>query len=191
MKRLLLSLLLAAMGFALMPGSASAAEYYFDVSCGLTADSPASHLCERGDQIGAFFESDEDTEYEVCIEFPNETFACAEEQFAESNVLYVNEIFTEQLGEHWASWWIGEELIGVWDFRVVEPPKPPLAASPPPLAAPPPPPVVAPQVSAACLKARGTVRRVRAQLQKARSRKRKANLRGKLKRARIAARRAC
>ena len=132
MKNSLVGIFVAAAAALSITASASAAEYYFDVSCGLTEAAPASHVCETDDQIGAFFEADENTEYEVCVEFPSAAFICSEEQFAEANVLYVDQIFTDELGEHLASWWIGEELIGVWDFQVVSPPPPP----PPPQSTP-------------------------------------------------------
>jgi hypothetical protein len=199
MKSSLVGILVAAAAALSIPASASGAEYYFDVSCGLTEASPASHVCETDDQIGAFFEADEETEYEVCVEFPNAAFICLEEQLAEANVLYVNQIFTNQLGEHLASWWIGDELIGLWDFQVVSPPLPPPPAPPAPAPAPAPapsPPAVTPQVSAACVKARREVSRVRAllrrpQLRRASARKRKARLRGRLRRANAAVRRVC
>jgi hypothetical protein len=190
-KRLLLGLLFTAAASFAVPASASAAEYYFDVSCGLTADSTPSHVCESDDQIGAFFASDEDTEYEVCVEFPNEDFVCGPEESASANVLYVNELTTDQLGVHGVSWWVGEEEVGFWDVEVVQPPPPP---APPVLPAPvpaPTPPAVAPAVSAACIKAKLKVRKLNQQTQKADAGKQKAKLRAQLRRSKAAAKRAC
>lgn len=195
MKRMLVSALLMGVAMLAIPAPASALEYYFDVSCGLSADSPASHVCESDDQIGAFFESDEATGYEVCVEFPSGSLVCSPEQLAEANVLYVNQITTNQLGEHRAMLWIDEELVDLWDFLVVEPPKPPPPPPPPPAAAPaaapPPPPAVVPQVSTQCVKARRNVTRLRSRLRKAIGRQQKASLRARLRGARAAVRRAC
>jgi hypothetical protein len=207
MRRLLVGALLAGVAALSAPASAGAAEYSFDVGCGLSASTPPSHVCEIDDQIGAFFEVDEDTEYEVCVEFPSATFICAEEQFAQANVLYVNEITTNELGQHFVTWWVGEELVGFWDFEVIEPPKPPTPApspapaptpSPAPAPSPAPTPTVtptAPPLSAACVKARRSLARSTAQLRNAQRQnatpKRKARLRGQVRKAKAAVRRFC
>jgi hypothetical protein len=191
MRRVLIGVLSTMVVALSAPTVASAAEYSFDVGCGLTAATPPSHVCEIDDPIGAFFEADEDTGYEVCLEFPDGFFTCTEEEFAQANVFNVNPITTNELGQHLASWWIGEELLGIWDFQVVASPPPPPPPPPPAPVAPPPPPVVVPQVSAACVKARRSVTRLRARIRKASTAKQKAKLRPRLRRAKAAVRRAC
>jgi hypothetical protein len=170
--------------------SASAAEYETYVGCGSTASSPPSHTCTLGDSPGAFFEADEDTEYEVCVEFPDFEFLCAEEQSAEAGVLYVNEMTTEELGEHFVAWYVEGIEVGNWVFDVIAPPPPPAPpAAPAPVA--PAPPAIAPVTSPACVAARGHVRSLSARLRKATSHKAKVRLRAKLKRARAAVKGAC
>jgi hypothetical protein len=130
----------------------------------------------------------------VCIEFPNEAFLCAEEQFAEAETLYVNSITTGQEGMHYVYWYLTgtETEIGFWAFNMREPPAP----APPPPAAPPPP--VAPPSGAApaqptlvCVTARRLVRRLQGQLRKATTQKQKVKFRSKLRRARASIRRVC
>ncbi|HYP55448.1 MAG TPA: hypothetical protein VEQ41_04005 [Solirubrobacterales bacterium] len=196
MRRLLVGILAAAI-LLLVPASASAVEYSTDVACGVTAAAPPSRVCEIDDDIGAFFEADEDTEYEVCVEFPDGSFPCTPLLFAEANVLDVVEIVTDELGEHVATWWVGDELVGLWGFDVVAPPKPPPPPPPPP--APPvlpAPPQSKPLVTPACVKARGTVTRLKARLRKLRAKKastpkQKTQLAGKLRKAKAAVKRAC
>lgn len=83
-KRVLLCVSLAAVAVLSIPALAGAAEYDAFVSCDDLSENPApSHVCQIGDFPGAYFESDEDTEYDVCVEFPTGEELCAEEQFAE------------------------------------------------------------------------------------------------------------
>jgi hypothetical protein len=180
-----------ALGLAAFTASASAAEYETYVGCSANADAPPSHSCELGDSPGAFFETDEETEYEVCVEFPDFSFLCAEEQFAEAGVLYVNEITTDQVGEYFVAWYVGDTEVGNWAFDVAAPPSPPTPPSPPPAPLPPAPPALSPVVTPACAKARSRVRSLSTRLRNAASHKSKVKLRAKLKRARAAAESSC
>lgn len=187
-KRLLLSALLVAIGSLAIPLSASAAEIETFVACDDSAPIPVpSHVCKIGDSPGAFFESDEETEYDVCVEFPDGEALCAEQQLAEAGVLFVNTITTTLPGDHRVLWFVEGILVGSWDFRMDRPPAPPVLAPPAP-----PPPVVAPAgPTPACLKARQRVRKLKSSLKKASGPKQKEKLRSKLKGARAATRRAC
>jgi hypothetical protein len=188
MKRLLLGVALVAAALLSIPLSASAAEYEMFVGCDDLAENPIpSHVCQVGDLPGVFFESDEETEYEVCVKFPDEEVLCRGEQLAEAGILYVNSIFSEMEGTHLVSWYVGGVEIGSWSFRLDAPPPPP-----PPAPAPVTPlPSVAPVTPPQCLQAQHQVGRLKNRLRSASGRKQRAKIRGKLKSARAKARRLC
>lgn len=190
MKRAWGSLIVVAIALTALPPAASAAEVETYVGCGITVSASPAHVCTLGDSLGAFFEADEDVEYDVCVEFPDTNFLCAEEQFAEAGVLYVNKITTEQVGEHFVWWFVEGVEVGTWDFRIDEPSPPPTpqVTTPPAPPAPPLPPI---SPSAACVDAKARVRTLGTQLSKATKPKRKAKLRSKLRRARTAKQRLC
>jgi hypothetical protein len=184
---------------AVAPAAAQAAEYTTYVGCGRTASTPSSHECELGDPVGAFFESDEEVEYDICVEFPETELLCRDGELAQAGVLYVNGIATDQPGTHRVHWYLTgtEEEIGSWSFDVKEPAPPPAPPPTPPgtvtiqvPASVPIPVVLPPRESSACASARRRVRRLRKRLRHADPGKRPA-LRGKLGRARAAVRRAC
>jgi hypothetical protein len=186
LKRLLLGALLAAIGSLAIPMSASAAEIETFVACNESAPIP-SHVCKIGDSPGAFIESDEDVEYDVCVEFPDGEALCLERQVADAEVLFVNSITTNLPGNHRVLWFVEGVEVGSWTFRMDAPPAPAPAPLPPPA-----PPVIAPAApSPACLKAKQRVRKLKAALQRAGSREQKAKAQAKLKAARAAAKRAC
>jgi hypothetical protein len=185
---ILLGALLAAAASLAIPLSASAAEIETFVGCDdLAAEPIPSHVCQIGDFPGAFFESDEDVEYEVCVEFPDGVELCSEEEFAEAGVLFVNSITTGLPGNHLVTWFVEGAEFSSWTFRMD-------ALPPPPVVAPPiPPPIATPPVgsSPACLKAKQRVRKLKVSLRKASGPKQKAKIQATLKGARGAARRAC
>jgi hypothetical protein len=191
MKRLLLGVALLATTLLLTPSPASAAEYETFVGCDDLAANPIpAHDCQLGDFPGAYFETDEETEYEVCVEFPGGAFICAEEQPAEADILYVNSIFTDEQGEHFVSWFVAGVEVGSWIFRINAPPPPPVVAPvplPSVVAAPP----ARPTPSVNCLIARRQVAKFSARLDKASGRKQRARLRAKLRKARTTMRRVC
>jgi hypothetical protein len=194
MKRMLFGLILAAAGVLSIPAAAGAVEYETYVACSQSFSAVPATDCQLGDTPGAFFEADEETEYDVCVEFPSGQYLCALEQEAEAEVLYVNEITSGTAGHHYVDWWVGETLVGEWGFRLnapLPPPPPPAPAPPPP--APPAivPPVATPQISAACVKAKSKVRKLRKQLLNAATPKAKAKIRPRLRLARAAAKRLC
>lgn len=192
MKRLFLGAVLAAALALAIPAAASAAEYETFVGCNYLTESPVpSHTCQVGDAPGAFFESDEETEYDVCVEFPDGFFDCAEEQEAEAEVLYVNRIFSDEPGDYLLSWFVGPTEVGSWTFRLELPPAPPAPVPVPlPLPAPPVLPAVA-VPSPACVKAKKQVTKFKNKLQNTSGRKAKAKVRGKLKASKGAVKRAC
>jgi hypothetical protein len=191
MKKLLLGLVLIAMTALSIPPSSSAATYETFVGCDDLSENPVpAHVCQLGDFPGAYFESDVDTEYEVCVEFPSTAFICSEEEFAEAGVLYVNSITSEQPGAHFVSWYVGEIEVGSWAFRL-DPPAPPAAA---PATSPPATtllPAAAPVPSTACLKAKQRVGKLKGRLRHALGAKQKTKIRNSLRGARAAVRSAC
>jgi hypothetical protein len=192
MKRLFLGTVLAAALAVAIPAAASAAEYETYVGCGASASTPPAGVCLLGDTVGAFFESDEETEYEVCVETPDGFEECAEEQEAEAGTLYVNELVPDELGTYFVSWYVGLTEVGFSTFRLDPRPAPPAPPALPPAPAPVPPPVaVAPVKTVACTKAEKLVKQLKNQLQSTSGHKAKTKVRGKLKGARAAVNRAC
>ena len=179
---------------AALPAAAAAEVTAAYVACSSSGDALPAEECTLGESPAAFFESDEDVEYAICVEPPAGSADCLTGQEAEAEVLYFNQIKAEVGGLWWVDWYLPvegepEEFIHVaeWPFFMKDPPAPP-PPPPPPLPAPP---VIEPITSVACLKAQQKVKRVRGQLRAAEGRKRKAALRAKLKRARAAVKRSC
>lgn len=121
---------LALAALALFAPSARAAGYTAYVGCGLTAQTAPAHVCTVGDEPGAFFESEEDTEYEVCVTFPSAETLCSEEEFAAAETLYVNQIFTNLAGNHLVRWYVEGVEVASWSFRLEAAPTPAPAPSP-------------------------------------------------------------
>jgi hypothetical protein len=215
MRRTLLATLLAVSGALLWAPSSSvgATGYVAYVGCGTTGETPASHVCLIGEEPGAFFESTEEIEYEICVAFPDGETLCAEEQIAEAEELYVNEITTEELGSHLVTWYVEGVEVASWSFRIDPLPEPepapvilPVTTSPPtstpPSTSPPAPttPVAAtpiapmmpkPGPSPACFKDKRRVKALTKKLKTTRSRKGRAAIRRSLRKAKAATRRAC
>lgn len=112
---------------SLSASPAMAASYTAYVGCSISSVAQPSHICQIGDDPGAFFESAEaEVEYEVCVTFPGPSTICAEEQSAEAEVLYVNEITTNITGNHLVTWYVEGVEIASWSFRMDNPPPPAL-----------------------------------------------------------------
>lgn len=185
-----LGLLLAAAALLLLPLSASAAEYKTFVGCDDLSPNPIpSHECQIGDFPGAYFESDVETEFEICVEFPDAEILCLDEQLAEAGVLYINSITSEIEGDHFVSWFVEGVEIGSWGFRMNAPAPPPPPVTPAPAS--PTPPALAPTPSAECLKAERRVGQLKNRLKKATGRKQRSRIRAKLRKARAAAKNLC
>jgi hypothetical protein len=112
--------------------SASAVSYSTYAGCSPFASTPPSHVCQIGDEPGAFFRADTEVEYEVCVTFPNAETICAEEELAEAETLYVNAITTNIVGNHLVSWYVEGVEVASWTFRLDEPPAPAPAPAPAP-----------------------------------------------------------
>lgn len=194
MKRsLLVALSVLVVGAACaLPSSALAAEYTTYVGCSIANDAEPADTCQLGDSLGAFFEADEDTEYDVCVEFPGGEYLCALEQEAEEGVLYVNEITSEVVGLHYVDWYVDEELIATRGFELLAPVPPVAPPTTPPAAVVPAPVTPAPiGPSLACKRAKGKVERLKAKLGKAKGKKAKAKIRPKLRSAKADVKRRC
>src|SRR6476660_5848126 len=124
-KKLLLALVLTVTASLLVPLSASAAEYETFVGCDDLSENPVpAHACLTSD-FPAYFESDVDTEYEVCIETPTEEL-CSEEEPAEGEVLFENSLpHPLPAGNYVVYWYVGNAEVGSWDLRLDPPPPPP------------------------------------------------------------------
>jgi hypothetical protein len=193
-KRLPLSLLLAAIAFlVILPGPAGAVtepEYAAFVGCDdLSEDPTPAHECKIGDFPAAYFESSEDVEYDVCVEFPNQEVLCDEEEFAEAGVLYASSITTDLVGPHYVAWFLSgtETEIGFWAFEMKNPPPPPVVTPVTPVITQP---AVVPGPSAQCLEAQRQIKKLKRRMLGAGGLQ-KAKLRAKLKKARTLASRVC
>ena len=200
MKRRLLLLVLSCAAAALsISAVASAADYRTFVACdGLAAEPVASHVCEAGGSLGAFFETSEQKKYRLCLETPKEELLCQESRLADPGIRYVDALETTQLGYHAAYWFVGEALVGSFVFKMsahqLEPTAP--AVDPPEFEFPPPPvpvpgPAVEPSQLDGCLKAHGQVSRLAGRLGKTTERKPRSRIRTALKAARASVKRAC
>jgi hypothetical protein len=194
MKRLFLGAVFTLALALAIPAAASAAEYETYVGCGASGSTPPAGTCLLGDTVGAFFEADEETEYEVCVEFPDGVEECAEEQEAEAEALYVNELVPDEIGTYFFSWYVGVTEVGTATLRLDPRPAPPAPPVLPPAPAPVSLPIAAapaPVKSVACTKAEKRVKQLKNQLRNTSGREAKAKVRGKLKGAKAAVNRAC
>lgn len=193
MKRIFgMALLCAAAGACVLPATAFGAQYSAYVGCSPDASALPSHVCQVGDEPGAFFESPEaEVEYEICVIFPGETELCLEEELAEEGTLYVNAITTDVAGDYLVNWYVEGIEVAAWTFRLdapVPPPPPttPIVRLPSPVVVPPP-----SGPTAACRHAGQRVKSLKAQLKGAGTAKAKKGLRKRLHKAQTAAKLAC
>jgi hypothetical protein len=196
MRRVFFGLLLAAAAtLVILPAAALGAEYESFVGCDELAENPVpSHECAISDSPAAYFASDEEVEYEVCLEYPDTYFICSEPQAVEAEVLDGISLPTDESGLYHVYWYLAETEteIGSWAFEMkLPPPPPPPPPTPPAVPAPTstPAPVAGP--SAACVTAKKRVRRLSGRLHKAHGHKQKAKIRRSLKKARAAVKRLC
>lgn len=182
MKRLLLAFLLVATGWMMASPASSLGANLAYVGCSSNADAAPSRVCQVGDRPGAFFESDTEVEYEVCVNFPSGEEICLGEQIAEPEVLFVNQINSGIPGTHLVTWFVGGAEVAAWDFRLDVPPAPPVVV---------PPATVVPVTNTKCRDAKRRVEKLKARLRKATKAKQKAAIRATLKNARASMRRAC
>ncbi len=185
MKRPLLAFLLLAAGWLLAAPASSLGANLAYVGCSSNADAAPSHVCQLGDRPGAFFESDTEVEYEVCVRFPDGLEICSELEPADPDVLFVNEITSDLPGTHLVTWFVAGLEVASWDFRMDARPAPPAVVPPPPPA------VIPPATNTKCRDAKRRVEKLKARLRKATKAKQKAAIRATLKNARASARRAC
>ncbi|MGB7684301.1 MAG: hypothetical protein WBL45_00790 [Solirubrobacterales bacterium] len=184
MKRPLLAFLLLAAGWLLAAPASSLGANLAYVGCSSNADAAPSHVCQFGDSPGAFFESETEVEYEVCVKFPSGEEICLGEQIAEPGVLFVNEITSSIPGTHLVTWFVEGAEVAAWDFRLDAPPAPPAVVPPPPA-------TVIPVTNTKCRDAKRRVEKLKSRLRKATKAKQKAAIRATLKNARASMRRAC
>jgi hypothetical protein len=87
--------------------------------CGVTESTTPSHLCHRGDELGAFFKSDlASVVYSVCVKFPTGKSICAASQEAAAETLYVNKITSNIVGPTTITWSVGSQPVGSWTFSL-------------------------------------------------------------------------
>jgi hypothetical protein len=188
MMRLALGLVLAGLVMAALPSTAPADTTAF-IGCDAGAGSPQpSHKCLTTDNLGAFFKSSSETSYTFCLYVVGETgekcFIPGESARADVLTSIAFEINTP--GDYKAIWLNALTLEEPeWDFTIEEPP--PL---PPPTVIVPPLIPVTSTVDPGCLAAKKRVNKLRVRMKKATPAQR-AKLRVKLKKARLAVKRAC
>jgi hypothetical protein len=105
-------------GVAAAPEGSSDPAYTVYGACGVLDDSAPSHLCHKGDPLGAFFRSESTSiRYNVCVDFPaDEKRLCVKEQEAQAGVLYLNKITSNLVGKTTITWYVDSIQVGTWTF---------------------------------------------------------------------------
>jgi hypothetical protein len=92
-------------------------QYVTYVGCARYTFTSPSHLCRKGDPVGAFFESKQrDVVYTACAEFPTGNKACSPAHKAETGTLYVNKITDTTIGRTFVTWYVEGQGIGTWEY---------------------------------------------------------------------------
>lgn len=101
-----------------LPSGSGDPNYLVYGGCGTDIAAPPSHLCHKGDRVGAFFRSNAaDTPYEVCLELRSRR-VCAYTQSAAKGVLYVNNLSIGIPGPTVIRWKVNGGEIGNWQLDV-------------------------------------------------------------------------
>jgi hypothetical protein len=187
------ALLCIAAMVCVLPATAFGAQYSAYVGCSSSGSAAPSHVCQVGNEPGAFFESaDAEVEYEVCVILPGGEELCSEEEEAEEGVLYVNVLppDVQVPGDYLVNWYVEGLEVAAWTFRM-EAPAPP-ATPPAPTVTPPAPVITVPAgPTPACQHASHRVKQLKVQLGTAGTAKAKKSLHKRLRIAKAAAKRAC
>lgn len=81
-------------------------------ACGLSQYAQPARECPRRRKIGAFFESNQEVVYAVCVVFPLGRRLCTNEQVAQAGTLYVNKLTSNAIGRHKVIWYAaGQRLV--------------------------------------------------------------------------------
>jgi hypothetical protein len=119
LKRLAAVVLGVALLLSAAPAFAQGAAYKHYVACGLSKNAKPSHVCQKGREKGAFFESVKaDVSYTVCVKFPNTKSLCKPKQEAVRGTLYVNKITSNIPGKHKVTWFVDGKRVGIYTFVV-------------------------------------------------------------------------
>lgn len=91
--------------------------------CDSAIGTAPSHVCHKGDELGAFIRSDnDDLVYTVCFEIPHRKRACAKEQEATRDTLFVNTISSSAAGKARIYWYANSVEIGRWEVTLFHDP---------------------------------------------------------------------
>lgn len=93
------------------PGEFEEPIYTAYVACGTGPYAARAHSCPHRSRVGAFFKSNVETEYEVCVRFPTGRRLCAGTQIAEARTLYVNKVTTNIVGRHTVTWYLPDRTL--------------------------------------------------------------------------------
>jgi hypothetical protein len=74
------------------------------VACSHGKHAPAAHKCTKGSKVGAFFKSQVDVRFTLCVKFPGGPRLCAHDQSAKAGKTKVNPVTTDKLGRHKLTW---------------------------------------------------------------------------------------
>ena len=91
------------------------------VACGLAKTASPSHVCDRGDRVGAFFQAQVPTTYTLCLRFPAGGTTCQRNLSVAASALRVNRLATGGVGAYRATWFVDGVVRGVWGFRIRRP----------------------------------------------------------------------
>lgn len=81
------------------------------LACGLSQYAKRAHECPHRSKVGAFFKSNREISYTVCVTFPGGRRLCAYEQLAHASTLYVSKVTTHATGWHKVVWFAGGQRI--------------------------------------------------------------------------------
>jgi hypothetical protein len=107
------------------PGPATAAPeraagYSTYVACSHSKKAPPSHSCGKAEKKAAFFVSENaDVLYDICLKVPDsDRKLCARAQEAKQGKKYRNTITSDEPGKHTVTWFVDDQLVGSFSFRV-------------------------------------------------------------------------
>jgi hypothetical protein len=81
------------------------------IACGLSQYAAPARECPHRGKVGAFFKSNREILYTICITFPGGRRLCAYEQLAQAGTLYVNKVTTSTTGRHKVVWFAAGQRV--------------------------------------------------------------------------------
>ena len=90
-------------------------------ACGLAKGKRPSHVCERGQRVGAFIRARIATPYTLCVRLPGGRNACQRGLGTRAGVLHVKAVPAGALGRYRARWLVEGDTVASWGYRIRRP----------------------------------------------------------------------